>query len=84
MSNPAFKADIHDDFVQISLHEKRGIIRKNEIIPVNEWQDTLPENHLPILAVLDSLVDDFDGSRSESAITLPHESIVGLTEAQTA
>jgi hypothetical protein len=82
MTSPAFKADIHDDFVQILLHEKRGIIRKIEIIPVNEWQNTLPEIYLPILAVLDSLVDEFDGRKSEDSITLPHESIVGLTESQ--
>ncbi len=82
MAQPLFHADIYDDTVQISLREKQGILRKNVVIPVVDWQNVLPENYLSILAVVDGLIEDFDGSRSENAVTLPHNSIVGLTEVQ--
>jgi HJR/Mrr/RecB family endonuclease len=77
-----FRAKICDDTVEISLYEKQGLLRKDSIVPVANWQNSLPENYLPILAVVNDLIENFNGARSENLVTLPHESVVGLTETQ--
>jgi hypothetical protein len=77
-----FCAVIHDNVVEISLQQKEGIFRRIRVIPIEEWHNSLPENQQPILAVIDSLVDDFNGSKSETTVTLPHDAVVGLTVAQ--
>jgi hypothetical protein len=77
-----FQTNISDDSVAIVLLNQQGILRRNVAIPVEDWRNFLPENQNSILAVIDSLVDDFNGSKPETTITLPHEAIVGLTVSQ--
>ena len=82
MTTPVFTTAIHEDYVQISLHEKQGILRKNTIVPLLEWRKALPESYQGVLGVVDGLIEDFDGTTSENSINLPHGAIVGLTEVQ--
>lgn len=77
-----FCAVIHDDKVEISLQQKEGIFRRIRVIPVEEWNNFLPEDQHSILAVTDCLVDDFNGFKSATTITLPHDAVVGLTATQ--
>lgn len=77
-----FSSDIHDEDIEISLHEKSGIFGKKKIVPVDEWEDVLPKNLHPILAVINNLVEEFNGTCSANKILLSHESVVGLAESQ--
>ncbi|MBK9561907.1 MAG: DEAD/DEAH box helicase [Micavibrio sp.] len=77
-----FYTNVKDNSVEISLREKRGILKTEFTIPAVEWQNVLPQNYLPILAVVDDLIENFDGIRSENFVILSHESIVTLSEAQ--
>lgn len=82
MMNPFFQTQVFDKTIEISLRLLQGIFRTESVIPIAEWQNALPENRLPILAVVDNLIDEFGGSRSENTIILLHEAIVELTAAQ--
>ncbi|MBK9586927.1 MAG: restriction endonuclease [Alphaproteobacteria bacterium] len=81
MKKPVFQHNLHEDLVEFSLYTQ-GILRKGNPIPVEEWQNNLPESDLPILAIVESLIEAFDGSRTEYTINLTHEAIASLTETQ--
>lgn len=83
MTEAIFQTEIHDDAVEIALHKRQGLRRRDAAIPVAEWAHHLPEHHHPILAVVDNLLEDC-GSRADHVIRLPHASVAGLTEAQAA
>lgn len=81
-TSPKFYADVSDNSVAITLREKRGLLGKESHIPVNDWQSTLSENALPILAIINDLVENKNGSSYEDRIELPHEAVTDLTEIQ--
>ncbi len=62
--------------------QKGGILTASKPIPFVEWDSEIQERHLPILAMLNDLADNYEVSKSENTLSLPHEAIVGLTEAQ--
>lgn len=77
-----FKAKINDSTVEITLHHQQGRWRGEVLVPVAEWASVLPDQRLPLLAVLEGLVDTYCGIRSVDSVTLPHEAIVSLTDSQ--
>lgn len=77
-----FICNIQDETVEISLQERRGLLGRVETKPVSKWEESIPEGQLPILVVINNLVEEFKGTRLDNGIVLPHEAIVGLTEAQ--
>lgn len=82
MNSPRFFADIHDHSILLTLREKRGLLRKEVCVPFRDWQNTLPEKSLPLLVIINDLLDNKNGIAREDYIEIPHESITGLTETQ--
>lgn len=81
-NKPQFSAAIKDDTVEISLQQKRALLRKIENIPLREWATTIAEEDMPALTTLHQLMEDFDGQSRDDIVVLPHYAVTGLTDIQ--
>jgi len=77
-----FYAENQGSYTEISLRTKRGLLTKEVSIPVAEWEHKLPENILPIMAVLNNILEASELPKYEDGILLQHSDVSKLTDSE--
>lgn len=77
-----FYAENQGSYTEISLRTKRGLLTKEVSIPVAEWEHKLPENILPVMAVLNNILEASELPKYEDRILLQHSDVSMLTDSE--
>lgn len=77
-----FRAAISDEFVSFSVFSKKGFITPERVLPFDLWAENLNDNQKIMRDELESLCEEYHGTKRENSLDLPHHALVCLTDSQ--